>query len=33
MIAVTEVVETVKKNEFVKVAVDLFGGEIVDIHG
>lgn len=33
VIGVPEVVETVKKNEFVKVAVDLFGGEIVDIHG
>ncbi|MHB9138811.1 MAG: DNA polymerase III subunit gamma/tau [Victivallaceae bacterium] len=33
VIGVPEAVETVKKNEFVKVAVDLFGGEIVDIHG
>ncbi|MEI8246647.1 MAG: DNA polymerase III subunit gamma/tau [Lentisphaerota bacterium] len=33
MIGVPEVVDNVKKNEFVKVAVDLFDGEIVDIHG
>ena len=33
MIGVPEVVENVKKNEFVKIAVDLFDGEIVDIHG
>ncbi len=33
MIGVPEIVESVKKNEFVKVAVDLFEGEIVDIHG
>jgi len=33
MIGVPEVVESVRKNEFVKVAVDLFEGEIVDIHG
>jgi DNA polymerase-3 subunit gamma/tau len=33
MIGVPEVVESIKKNEFVKIAVDLFEGEIVDIHG
>jgi DNA polymerase-3 subunit gamma/tau len=33
VIAVPEIVENIKKNEFVKIAVDLFEGEIVDIHG
>ncbi|MFA6103452.1 MAG: DNA polymerase III subunit gamma/tau [Victivallaceae bacterium] len=33
MIGVPEVVGNVRKNEFVKIAVDLFEGEIVDIHG